>query len=446
MERARFFEVPEFESPIVLYEGPARLHTGDKYVEGVGQLRFEWRRTPGVRWDFASAEVPDYVWSDEGRGQVQRFEPLAMPDDLRPQPHALPWVGDKPGMHFEDGKARYGDSGTQPHGIVLGSSDGFTSLEVLVLNYVDQVRANRPTLDVEVDGWHLVMTRTPRTSNVLSQLKARGGFGCTHVAHISRTDGTKFGFSDVEETLDTLWHLASFAAGALVGLALPVGLDDDGRAMGIQQRATSVDTYRGRLSWLDEFHVHEVATLFHGWIERSDDPFWRDVLRRAVRLTVSANRADPTDVSIVTALSCLELLAWAALQVDLGWLDLPRDGQLTLTGRLRLLLRWANIDPAIPEQLTMLGQLSASDSNIPDGPAAIAWVRNRSVHPPKAGKDKKPGWATPAQLIEAWRLALQYCDLVILRLLGYNSDYGSRLHIEGRWTGTVERVPWAAES
>jgi hypothetical protein len=160
---------------------------------------------------------------------------------------------------------------------------------------------------------------------------------------------------------------------------------------------------------------------------------------------VSANRADPLDVSIVTALSCLELIAWAALQVDLGWLDLPRDGALNLTGRVRLLLRWAGIDPAIPESLVALRKLAEADSNVPDGPAAVAWVRNRSVHPPKVYKTGEPGWPTSGQLVEAWRLALEYADLLILRLLGHNGDYGSRLHVKGRWSGTVTRVPWAVD-
>ena len=53
-----FFMPLRFEEPIVLYDGLARLHVGDSHVDGVGQLRFEWRRTPGVRWDFASDQIP----------------------------------------------------------------------------------------------------------------------------------------------------------------------------------------------------------------------------------------------------------------------------------------------------------------------------------------------------------------------------------------------------
>ncbi len=257
-------------------------------------------------------------------------------------------------------------------------------------------------------------------------------------------NGEPFGFSAAEEVLDALWYLTSFAAGGLVGLALPVGLDAGGNIVGYQQRDWHVDPYRGRLSWLDEFHVQDVADLFDGWFRHAEDPFWRTTLRRAIRQCVSTNGADPLDVSIVTALSCLKLLAWAALQVDLGWLD-PRDGQLNLTGRLRLLLRWSEIDPAIPEQLEALSALAASDRNIPDGPAAIAWVRNRSVHPPKLRKSGKPDWPSWKQLHEAWRLALEYADLVILRLLGHSGDYGSRLYVKGRWMGTVTRVPWAME-
>lgn len=159
---------------------------------------------------------------------------------------------------------------------------------------------------------------------------------------------------------------------------------------------------------------------------------------------MTANGGDPLDESIVTALSCLELLAWGVLEIEHQWLKLPRDGDLNLAGRLRLLLHWAGIDPAIPPQLSALTSLTTADTNVTDGPSALAWLRNRSVHPPKLPKTGLPGWPSPERLQEGWRLALEYANLIILRLLGHTGEYGSRLHMEGRWVGSMTPVPWAA--
>ena len=46
-------------------------------------------------------------------------------------------------------------------------------------------------------------------------------------------------------------------------------------------------------------------------------------------------------------------------------------------------------------------------------------------------------------MIDAWRLELQYGELVLLKLLGYEGRFGGRLHMRGRSVGQVEPVPWA---
>jgi hypothetical protein len=430
------FDAPGFEAPIVLYDGHARLHLGDESIDGVGQLSFDWRPTPGVHWRFSSTTVPHSALA--AHLQESRLEPLGDPN---PRAHAgaKSWSDEIMEGH------RFGDAGQQHHGTVIGRAGEFARVEIMVINFVNQIYKDRPTIDVDAGDWHLRVERTVDTDATIDLLRERGGYARTHTAHISRVDGERFGFDEIESLFEATWFLLSFAAGGLVGLALPTGLDEDGVVLGYLTRATSADSYTGRISWLDDFHVDDVAPLFGGWLARVDDPFWDKMLRRAIRLCVSANNVRPLEVSIPVALSCLELLAWAVLEAEERWLD-QRDGHLALAGRLRLLLRWADIDPAIPPQLDALTKLAKSDANIPDGPAAIAWVRNRSVHPPKMSKTGEPGWPESEQLHHAWRLAMEYSELVILRLLNHDGDYGSRLHVDGRHWGTVQRVPWADDS
>jgi hypothetical protein len=134
-----FFMPLRFEEPIVLYDGLARLHVGDSHVDGVGQLRFEWRRTPGVRWGFASDQIPTAVLSDDDGG-AKHFEPLAISSDLQPPSAAAVWTKDR--VH----DVRYRDHGRQAVDAMVGRSDGFTVLQALVLNYVSQIREDRPTM------------------------------------------------------------------------------------------------------------------------------------------------------------------------------------------------------------------------------------------------------------------------------------------------------------
>jgi hypothetical protein len=108
---------------------------------------------------------------------------------------------------------------------------------------------------------------------------------------------------------------------------------------------------------------------------------------------------------------------------------------------VRLLLQWAGIPVELPSQFGALaargGRLSQSDVA---GPELIFDVRNNLVHPPK--RIDEPEWPDRAQLLEAWQLATWYLELALLRLLGYEGEYVSRLRLGG-WDFDTEPVPWS---
>jgi len=239
-----------------------------------------------------------------------------------------------------------------------------------------------------------------------------------------------------------LFYLLGFARGALIGLALPVAYNASDEPVWLAWRVTSAEYWHNTLNWCDSRHLHELSPLFNSWLQRTEDPFWWDILRRAVRECLTANVPKPVETAIAVSHSTLELLAWAVLVVDKQWLN-PNDGKLAVAGRMRLLLRWAGIDTAIDPRLTALHAL-AKKENLPDGPKALAYVRNRIVHPPVKQPNGKPLWLSHDELTESWRLGLEYAELVILRILGHSGHYGGRFHMEGRWPGEVSHVPWAA--
>jgi hypothetical protein len=106
-----------------------------------------------------------------------------------------------------------------------------------------------------------------------------------------------------------------------------------------------------------------------------------------------------------------------------------------------LLLQWAGIPVELPSQFVALaarrGRLGQSDVA---GPELIFDVRNSLVHPPK--RIEEPEWPHHNELFEAWQLATWYLEPAVVRLLGYQGEYVSRLQLEG-WSGDTEPVPWS---
>lgn len=183
-----------------------------------------------------------------------------------------------------------------------------------------------------------------------------------------------------------------------------------------------------------------LPALFRAWWVRWQDPFWRKVLSRATRMLMSANRTDPLDVAVTTAWTLLEVLAWAVLVIELGWLTRGDFEGMPKPAVLRLLLGWCDVDPAVPAQLVALERVRSGRSSLVDAAGAVGWVRNSLTHPPK-----KPDawWPQAAEMSDAWRLETQWSELVMLKVLGYSGQFGTRCAVDGRRPGQVEPVPWA---
>jgi hypothetical protein len=288
---------------------------------------------------------------------------------------------------------------------------------------------------LRLGGWLLTIQNAPEISAVISKLNDSGGYAFTHVCNLERDDGAAFSWSEADEVLDFMFIFFSFCRGALTAPALPVGFDANGKAVFARWGNHVVDSWRSRFSWFPRHDPQLLQVLATVLFDRWSQPFWKHVLRRGVRMYVSANWADPLDTAIVTAQMGLELPAWSVLVEDQGWL-VERDGRLHAPGKLRLLLKWADIPTGIPAELeSLINHAKAKDW---DGPAAVAGVRNELVHPKRA-----EGLLSSAVLRDAWLLAVRYLELSLLKVAGYEGDYVDR--ITTRFYGHAERVPWSAD-
>jgi hypothetical protein len=115
--------------------------------------------------------------------------------------------------------------------------------------------------------------------------------------------------------------------------------------------------------------------------------------------------------------------------------------QFPSSASVRLLLQWADIPVALPDHF---GALAGRRARIgqPDwaAPELVFNVRNALVHPPK--KIEEPEWPDDEELFEAWQLATWSLELAIVRLLGYDGTYTSRLRLNQPDVGNDEPVPW----
>jgi hypothetical protein len=301
---------------------------------------------------------------------------------------------------------------------------------------MDQL-AWRDPVALQTPDWQATIHRHP--DDATDVLKREGGYGPTHLVELRLSDTVIVSLDDVEQIQRQIYNFLAFINGRTVGIALPVGLDSTGHEVWHHDAVTQVTPWKSSIGWYDRTLANEVPPLFEAWWERSRDEFWCRVLERAVRIYAHANVPDPLDDSVMAAWTALELLAWAVLKIDQEWLSADDWDKLTAAGTVRLLLAWAGVPAEIPDVLTPLISLARA-RNLVDGPAVVGWVRNRLTHPPKKPAD---GWPDHDELVSAWRLLLQYVELIVLRLLSYEGAYGTRMHLDGRFTGTVEQVPWS---
>jgi hypothetical protein len=424
-----------YERSIALYDGPVVLSCGDETAALEGFIEFRWRAKPSVRWT-AGLVDDDGDWPrflDDASDFDATVDKAAAEEALLSQPSST------------ERRFRRSKSGSlRPY--VAGAVDApIRSAVFNLVNFSDLPGVERigTTSDwrlarniLTVDDWRLVLDRTADAP--FDELKQTGGYAFTHVCALERKDGEPFVWSDASRVREAVFHGLSFAHGALVGHALPVGLDNEGTRQWAEWSVTIADGWHNHFSWCAD--LASLDPVVQGLAQGYSDDLWREATNRAIRYYVDANRPEPVDVTLGIAGTGLEILEWAILLEIEGWLTLEADEKLSSADRLRLLLKWANISTDLPTTLPNLTRVAAEKRF--DGPATAMWARNRTVHPPKR---RRQDWLRSDAIVEAWRLLTWYLELVILRMVGYQGQYVSRV-AERPSMFALESVPWSASN
>jgi len=439
------FPMPGGSEALVLHVGRlevlARTDDGkEAMLTGDGRVMFLLRPRPQIWWEVGTDDPEAFGFGFRGDA-----------DYMLNTPTGLAAAALIPRRSDEETKLRRGEGawveldGTLSDQPVIGDPTGLHQIRVELLNFdapigTSVVRnpdgTNGAYLGRHVwtdDEWRLIVDARPNLDGLLREAGGHAGHAFTHTVSITRLDEQPFSLVDAQPTIDALFYFTSFISARLVGIALATGLDDLGRAKCVQWSTTITEAFGTRLSWYPEFSPALLEPLWPRFKERISDPAWHEALVPALRLYIEA-QSRLIESGLAMSATAIETLTWSVLVNAESYLTEDAYERISFADRLRLLLRWAEIpvgyDPAGEPSLERLGR----EYNL-DALEMLAWVRNRVVHP-----DKKKVLNSALKL-EAWQLALWFVELVILRICGYEGDYGSRRK-RPRHAGDTAPVPW----
>jgi len=263
------------------------------------------------------------------------------------------------------------------------------------------------------------------------------GFVISHVGELKPVEGC-LDEASTQEMLDVLHLFFGFLRGAWSGPVFPQGFTEHQKNWE-EFAAWKVSEARKVPTWLPQRNPLDLNRLFSGFVERQSDPAWQSPLRTALSWYIEANSSGTThETRLVLGQVALELLAWVELVETRQIHSRSAFKSLPAADKVRSLLHLLHIPCDIPSHFVELQSLQGGDA--PDGPGVVVWLRNALVH---AG-EKNPATiksVSGVQWREAGQLALQYVDLSLLALCGYQGKYARR-GWKG-WKGDDEVfVPW----
>jgi hypothetical protein len=201
--------------------------------------------------------------------------------------------------------------------------------------------------------WQIDLAPSGNTSEIYSQLRANGGFCITHVGWARRSTGQPASAVEVAELLDELHLLFSLARGAWACPFLPVSFSRTGAEIWQEWALRHVDTWKGDFSWFPTYHPDALTSAAAGLHSRWADPVWTEPLRVATHLYMESNiHGLANQSSLILGQAALELLSWTYFVEEQKQFSASYfDEKLRAAGRIRQLLRAANIPTAIPRHL-----------------------------------------------------------------------------------------------
>ena len=166
----------------------------------------------------------------------------------------------------------------------------------------------------ESTPWRVTLEVRRDNRELTSELKAFGGYAVTHVGRLERTDGLAFTVAQGREILDGLNLFLSFARGLWTPPLLPVGYDGD-TIVWLEWLGRTSSPWRSNFAWFSPAHPDALADAFPRFMQRWQDPRWRDSSTLGIWWYIEGNGAATAETSLLLAQVALELRCRALAEV-----------------------------------------------------------------------------------------------------------------------------------
>jgi hypothetical protein len=302
---------------------------------------------------------------------------------------------------------------------VIKSETGF------VCNDITEIKSKKWTIEIH----------NHKTSKIHEKLKETGGYGLTHIASISRTDGATFSAEEAEKLIGEIYLFFTFSQGTFCTPVLPVGFDETGQMVWAQFNDPH-QAGESQFYWFDPHHCDEIEELFPNFLSILENEKWKDTLHTVIYWYArSNNNSGGIDTGIVLTQIAIERLSFEYAVNQKKLIEAEGFKKLNASDKFRLLFSSLDLPIEIPEKLPNV-QAVAKRHKFIDAPHVLTIVRNSMVHSEHKKTENFSGI-----YFDIWQLGLWYLELSILKLCNYNGTYANRL-TKDRWVGTVENVPW----
>jgi hypothetical protein len=432
------FDVGGINEPVTLHDGKLKFSVPDKLEEvAEGEIAWVWQPTTGPKFE----------------AQVDNAHPIFESDTVEIETPSSDVV-----ETFASGAEGLTSGIITGHisKLRIGAGKDLKAIRFHLPNFEkvigglvseeteDGVTSRRGRIVMKKDGWVVKIDSLSDIEEKEEALKEEGGFGVTHVGLIEREDSSEFSHDEVEELIEILGFLLSFARGLW---SQPILIDGYGSLEQeepgfVSLKNRRLDAHQTRMTWFSKFLSDALGELLDGFCDRWEDEDQREALCQSIGWYLEANGGTPTLQSrLILAQVALELMAHEVLTDNDGNEPEGRASKI-----ISELLDHFGIPTHVPQELELLRNL-ASVPTLKDnpssqdltGPETVVRIRNAVVHSKRA-KRKKRRVLDTKEYVEAWRLSIWYLEMVILSWCGYDGEYSSRL--ETGWQGEHDTVPW----
>ena len=416
------------QEELLLYAGDLDVKAGDETRTVEGQVELRLGAGPLVA-RFAGPASGDLQWVAAHEATASVAVPAGAP--LVPSP----------AMRFPE---RRGDTFWIEARIPISSelaAGEVAHAQRFILHISGALNARLPPVQV-IDGQQAQLGfRLPGWDLAIAGVADRGEHDFAFVVEARPASTPSAG--DLAQLTRRLFVLLSFVASREVGVGPVCGLSKTGEVVWASWGSPRLRPGRPGVRWCPpQLVAGALPTIAEGFARLyEEDEAMGVVVGRAIEHLLAADGNEALDVRVPVACAGIDMLGWAILQRH-GWAEKDVVDKMPAAAVTRLLLQWAGVPTTIPDGFDALTARRDERHRGAGGPEVLWGVRNKLVHPPN--RLDNPEWPSSEELAECWQLANWFLELVVLRVLGYEDQYWSRLRL-GRYGADVEQVPWAAE-